>query len=69
MSLEEVENTSISFLLSQIAVSPLFIFMVIGSVLFLVFMRNEKGCLSSVGKIGSLFYICVYLVALYFYFK
>lgn len=30
--------------LSQLAISPLYIFMVIGSILYLTVLRKEKGC-------------------------
>lgn len=63
----EIEEASMYSLLSQLAVSPLFIILVIVSVLYLIILRKDKGCLSFVGKIGSVVYICTYLIALYIY--
>jgi len=66
---KEIEEASITFLLSQLVVSPLYILMVILSILYLVTFWRDTGCLTSIGKVGSVFYISIYLIALYFYFS
>ncbi|SFS76620.1 hypothetical protein SAMN05444972_107109 [Marininema halotolerans] len=67
MSTKEIEQASTSYLLSKLAISPLYIIMVLLSVLYLYLHIKEKGFIVLVGKIGSVFYISIYLLALYFF--
>jgi hypothetical protein len=53
--------------LSQLAVSPLYIILVIGCIGYLIFLREDKGFVIILGKIYSVLHIFIYLVALYLY--
>jgi hypothetical protein len=52
---------------SQLAVSPLYIILVIGCIGYLIFLREDKGFVIILGKIYSVLHIFIYLVALYLY--
>jgi hypothetical protein len=55
-------------LYTNLVVSPLYIIVLVMSIGYLVFNRNEKGFFSTVYIIYSLFIIVNYLIALYFRF-
>ncbi|MET3700112.1 hypothetical protein SAMN05877753_1176 [Bacillus oleivorans] len=52
---------------AQLAVSPLYILMVVLSILYLIFLREDKGCITTFGRIASVVYILIYLLALYLF--
>ncbi len=53
--------------LSQLAISPLYIFMVIGSILYLTVLRKEKGCFLIFFRVCAVLYIVIYLIAMYMF--
>ncbi|MGO4887292.1 hypothetical protein ACJ2A9_06020 [Anaerobacillus sp. MEB173] len=53
-------------LYSNLAVAPLYIIQLILCIGYLIFTRNEKGCILLIGKIYSLFIVVNYIIALYF---
>jgi len=55
-------------LISKLAVAPLFIVVVIMAILNVILNRKDKGGFNFLSIIGSWVYICIYLLALYFYF-
>lgn len=55
-------------LISKLAVAPLFIVAVIMAILNVILNKKDKGCFNFFSIIGSWAYICIYLLALYFYF-
>ncbi|MEH7073789.1 hypothetical protein [Neobacillus drentensis] len=54
-------------LLSKLAVSPKFIVVVILASLNVLLNRKDKGCFNFLMIIGSWIYICIYVIALYFF--
>jgi len=55
-------------LISKLAVAPLFIIVVILAILNVILNRKDKGCFNFISIIGSWVYICIYVLALYFFF-
>ncbi|MGM0807448.1 MAG: hypothetical protein ACQET8_22345 [Bacillota bacterium] len=55
-------------LISKLAVSPLFIVVVLVAILNVILNRKDKGCFNFLSIIGSWIYICMYVLALYFFF-
>ncbi|MFE3976226.1 MULTISPECIES: hypothetical protein [unclassified Peribacillus] len=55
-------------LISKLAVAPLYIFMVIMAILNVILNRKNKGCFNFFLIMASWVYICIYLLALYFFF-
>lgn len=53
--------------LSQLAISPLYILMVMGCILFLSVLRKEKGCLLNLFRVCAVLYIVIYLIAIYMF--
>ncbi|PGZ96248.1 hypothetical protein COE51_18620 [Bacillus pseudomycoides] len=53
---------------AQLAVSPLFIVVVLLALFYFIFNRKDKGFFTKFFLICSLIYICIYLLAFYFYF-
>ncbi|TCS96672.1 hypothetical protein EDD58_101308 [Hazenella coriacea] len=66
---EGIEEQSFSFLLSQLAFSPLFILKVIACAGFLYIFRNDKGCLTIIGRVYSIIFLLIYLISLYWYWR
>lgn len=54
-----------SQLFSQLAVSPLFILMVVASIVYLRILRKDKGFWTNFGRVAAVVYIVIYLIALY----
>ncbi|MBO1511115.1 hypothetical protein [Metabacillus bambusae] len=55
-------------LISKLAVAPLYILVVILAILNVILNRKNKGCFNFFWIMGSWVYICIYLLALYFFF-
>jgi hypothetical protein len=53
---------------SKLAISPLFIVVTILCILHLIILRKESGCLTVIGRIFSIIYIAIYVLARSFYF-
>ncbi|KMM39131.1 hypothetical protein [Guptibacillus hwajinpoensis] len=47
-----------------LTVSPLYILMVVLSIIYLIVLREDKGCFVTFGRIGSVAYILMYIIAL-----
>lgn len=45
---------------SQLAVSPLYIIVVLMSIGYLIFCIKEKGCLAALYKIIAILHVCIY---------
>jgi hypothetical protein len=54
-------------LFSKLAVAPLSIFVVIFAILNVLLNRKDKGCFNFLMIIGSWIYICIYVLALFFF--
>lgn len=65
---EEFMLMSFPELYSQLATSPLYIIHLVMFILFLILVRNEKGCLVFMAKLYAVFVIVNYIIALYFRF-
>jgi len=52
---------------SQLAVSPLYIIVVLMSIGYLIFCIKEKGCLAALYKIIAILHVCIYIVSLYLF--
>lgn len=52
---------------AQLDVSPLYMLMVVLSILYLIFLREDKGCITTFGRIASGVYILIYLIALFLF--
>ncbi|PFH83599.1 hypothetical protein COI44_17480 [Bacillus sp. AFS088145] len=57
-----------TFEFAQLAVSPTFIIVVSFALFYFIYNRKEKGFFTKFFLICSLIYICIYLLAFYFYF-
>ncbi|MEF2098404.1 hypothetical protein V3595_27950 [Bacillus sp. CFBP9009] len=55
-------------LISKLAIAPLYILVVIVAILNVILNRKNKGCFNFFLIMGSWVYICIYLLALYFFF-
>mgnify|MGYP003585728965 CR=1 FL=1 len=55
-------------LISKLAVAPLFILVVIFAILYVILNRKDRGFFYFILIIGSWVYICIYVLALYFFF-
>ncbi|MDP4552856.1 hypothetical protein Q9251_18410 [Alkalihalobacillus macyae] len=47
-----------------LTISPLYILMVVLSIIYLIVLREDKGCIVTFGRIGSVAYILMYIIAL-----
>ncbi|PFH88688.1 hypothetical protein [Bacillus sp. AFS088145] len=65
---DKLMETPFPELISKLAVAPLFIVVVIMAIGNVILNRKDKGCFNFLSIIGSWLYICIYLLALYFYF-
>ena len=63
----DITEQPITTLLSQLTYSPLYILIVILSIVVLLPSSFDKYYSSSMYKLIALFYICIYLLAVYFY--
>lgn len=62
----ELAEQPLTTILAQLTFSP-FIIMVILALAVLIIFRSEKGCIMFFYRIWAVFYIIVYLLAIYFY--
>ncbi|XRG79023.1 hypothetical protein V5E38_01500 [Rossellomorea sp. GAMAL-10_SWC] len=65
---DKLMEMSFPELISKLAVAPLFILVVIFAILYVILNRKDKGCFNFILIIGSWVYICIYVLALYFFF-